>query len=52
MALSNNASFTFDPNKRVVPRHFDAIGVLEHEISEVLGRLGLLGQEEVGSTPE
>jgi len=36
-------NYTFDPNNRSVPGDFDFIGVAEHEISEVMGRIGLLG---------
>jgi len=36
-------NYTFDPNHRAVPGDFDFIGVAEHEISEVMGRFGLLG---------
>ena len=36
-------SYTFDPNNRAVPGKFDFIGIAEHEISEVMGRFGLLG---------
>ena len=39
-ALSN---YTFDPNNRAAPGQFDAIGVLEHEFTEVMGRTGALG---------
>jgi hypothetical protein len=34
--------FTFDPNNRAVPGKVDFIGVAEHEISEVMGRFGLV----------
>jgi hypothetical protein len=38
-------SYTFDPNNRAVSGEYDFIGVAEHEISEVMGRIGLLGQK-------
>ena len=38
VGLDSSSTFTFDPDNRAVPGAFDAIGVLEHEISEVLGR--------------
>jgi hypothetical protein len=37
--------YTFDPNNRAVPGEFDFIGLAEHEISEVMGRIGGLGQD-------
>ncbi|HEY1931520.1 MAG TPA: NF038122 family metalloprotease [Acetobacteraceae bacterium] len=46
IGLSNTAPFTFDPNNRAVPGEYDAIGALEHEISEVMGRVDLLGTTE------
>ena len=41
LAALNN--FTFDPNNRAAPGLIDAIGVLEHEFTEVMGRTGALG---------
>jgi hypothetical protein len=38
LSSSPSTTFTFDPNNRAVPGDYDAIGALEHEISEVLGR--------------
>jgi hypothetical protein len=38
VGLSSSDPFTFDPNNRAVAGAYDAIGTLEHEISEVLGR--------------
>ncbi len=43
VSLASQDSFTFDPNNRAVAGEYDAIGVLEHEISEVLGRDSFLG---------
>ena len=36
-------TFTFDPNHRAVPGKYDFIGVAEHEISEIMGRIPILG---------
>ena len=38
VALNSSSAFTFDPNNRAVSGDYDAIGVLEHEITEVMGR--------------
>jgi autotransporter passenger strand-loop-strand repeat protein len=46
VGLSSANSFTFDPNNRAVSGEYDAIGVLEHEITEVMGRVGSLGQHD------
>ena len=47
--LGSGYSWTFDPNNRAVPGEFDAIGALEHEISEgVFGRVGSLGSASAG----
>jgi FG-GAP repeat len=43
VGLSNGQTWTFDPNNRAVAGAHDAIGALEHEISEVMGRYGSLG---------
>jgi hypothetical protein len=45
VTLSSAFPFTYDPLHRAVPGDFDAVGVLEHEISEVLGRLAFSGGE-------
>ena len=44
VGISNTASFDYNPNNRAVSGESDAIGVLEHEISEVMGRIALLGE--------
>ena len=44
VGLDSTSAFTFDPNNRAVSGKYDAVGVLEHEISEVLGRITGLGQ--------
>jgi hypothetical protein len=46
--LSSAFPFTFDPNNRAVPGDYDAVGAMEHEISEVLGRIAGSG---MGSPP-
>ena len=43
VGFDKTASWTFDPSSRAVPSKFDFIGVAEHEISEVLGRVADLG---------
>jgi hypothetical protein len=44
VTLGSNLAWTFDPNNRAVAGEYDAIGALEHEISEgVFGRIGSLG---------
>jgi hypothetical protein len=44
VGLNSSDSYSFDPSDRAVSGDFDAIGTLEHEISEVLGRYDPLGQ--------
>jgi hypothetical protein len=49
VTLNSNLSWSFDPNNRAVPGEYDAIGALEHEISEgVFGRIDSLGQTNGG----
>ncbi|HVB15548.1 MAG TPA: NF038122 family metalloprotease [Stellaceae bacterium] len=43
VGFSSSNSYTFDPNNRAVSGEFDFIGVAEHEISEVLGRVSAAG---------
>lgn len=38
ITLGSNFAWTFDPNQRAKSGAYDAIGALEHEISEALGR--------------
>ena len=45
VALASKYSFTYDPTNRSVAGEYDAIGVLEHEISEAIGRIGYLGTQ-------
>jgi MYXO-CTERM domain-containing protein len=48
--FNNTLAYTFDPNNRGVAGEFDFIGVAEHEISEIMGRIPLLGAT-VGGIP-
>jgi hypothetical protein len=48
ITFANNQTFTFDPNNRGTGG-YDFIGVAEHEISEVMGRITLNGQNLTGS---
>ena len=49
VTLGSGYAWTFDPNNRAVAGEFDAIGALEHEISEgVFGRIGSLGSASAG----
>ena len=43
VGLSSAVAMTYDPANRSVAGSYDAIGILEHEITEVMGRTGLLG---------
>lgn len=38
-------TYTFDPNNRAVSGKFDLIGIAEHEITEVMGRIAVDGQD-------
>ena len=42
--------FTYDPNNRAVPGEYDFIGVVEHEFTEVMGRIDLFGDSIGGTT--
>jgi hypothetical protein len=44
-------TYTFDPNNRMVAGAFDFIGVAEHEISEIMGRIPGLGIASVTGSP-
>jgi hypothetical protein len=49
VTLNSNLSWTFDPNHRAVAGEYDAIGALEHEVSEgIFGRIGSLGSASAG----
>jgi autotransporter-associated beta strand protein len=49
VAFGAGYNFTFDPNNRAVPGAYDFIGIAEHELSEVMGRLYGLGADYDGS---
>src|ERR1051326_1828396 len=42
-------SYTYDPAHRAVAGKIDFIGVVMHEFSEIMGRIGLMGQNITGS---
>ena len=44
VTIGTGFNYTYDPNNRAVANEFDFIGIVEHEISEVLGRSQGLGQ--------
>ncbi len=50
VGLSSGASYSFDPNNRAVAGDYDAIGILEHEITEVLGRVADVGLGQTNAT--
>ena len=41
-------SYTYDPNNRAVAGKYDFIGVAMHEMTEIMGRIGLMGQNLTG----
>jgi hypothetical protein len=43
VSLNPAYNYTFDPANRAVPGEYDAIGVLIHEITEIMGRIGSMG---------
>jgi hypothetical protein len=43
VTIGDGYNFTFDPAHRAVSGKYDFIGIVQHEISEVLGRAGGLG---------
>ena len=47
VGLDGSSQFTFSPSGQIAAGTYDVISVLEHEFSEVFGRVGYLG----GSTP-
>jgi hypothetical protein len=49
--FASTVSYTFDATNRAVPGKYDFIGVVEHEISEVLGRCSGLGTISGGYVP-
>jgi len=50
-APPSTTSYTFDPNNRAQANNYDFIGVVEHEISEVMGRVYLLNYSLGGYSP-
>jgi hypothetical protein len=44
VGLNSSTSFTFDPDNRAVSGEVDAIGAIEHEVSEILGRSIFAGE--------
>jgi hypothetical protein len=46
IGLNAAFTYTFDPANRAVPHEFDAVGVLIHEITEIMGRIGSMGTYE------
>jgi len=51
VGFASDVSYTFDPNNRAVSGEYDFIGVAEHEISEVLGRIYALNSGISGYVP-
>lgn len=51
VGFTSNVVYALDPNNRGVPGEYDFIGVAQHEISEVLGRITLGLQTNVGFLP-
>jgi hypothetical protein len=45
IGFNSNLPYTFNPNDRAVPGEYDLIGVAEHEITEVMGRIAGLDQD-------
>ena len=50
VGLSSTSSWSFNPSGQIAAGSFDAIGVLEHEISQVLGRVDYAGQGSATAT--
>jgi hypothetical protein len=44
VGFSSSLNFAYDPNSRAVAGEYDFIGIAEHEVSEVMGRIALLGE--------
>ncbi len=42
-SFNSSVAYTFDPNNRAVAGEYDFIGVAEHEIAEIMGRIPGLG---------
>jgi hypothetical protein len=46
IGFSSSAAFTYDPANRAVAGEYDFIGVVEHAITEIMGRISMLGTGE------
>lgn len=51
IGISSTYAMDWDPTNRAVAGQYDAVGVLEHEITEVMGRTGSLGTNSGAYTP-
>jgi hypothetical protein len=51
VGFASDKNYAFNPTNRAVPGEYDLIGVAEHEISEVMGRLYLLNYDIDGFAP-
>ena len=49
--IANGVTLAYDPNNQSVTGQIGVIGLLEHEITEVLGRVSILGNTLGGATP-
>ena len=49
--IANGVTMAYDPNNQAVNGQIGAIGAIEHEISEVLGRIAVLGGITNAGTP-
>jgi Ca2+-binding RTX toxin-like protein len=43
VGLNSSLSYSFNPDSRAASGDYDAIGALEHEMTEVMGRIGSVG---------
>ncbi len=51
VTFASTVNYTFDPNNRAVAGKYDFIGVVEHEITEVMGRVYILNNGLDGYSP-
>jgi hypothetical protein len=51
VTFGSGFTYTFDPLNRSVPGAIDFIGVVEHEISEIMGRIGVSGNPVGSNSP-
>ncbi len=49
-SIANGVTMAYDPNNQAVSGAIGAIGAIEHEISEALGRIAVLGAIQSGGT--